>query len=109
MALYRTNVALSVKGDRIERGSEIELSAAEAANLDPADITLVSRIPAPEPEAPAEDVAVEDMSLPQLKARAKEIGLATSGSKADLIERITLNSGAETPAEEETEDEITSE
>ena len=105
MSLYRTNVALSIKGDRIERGSEIELSAEEAASLDPADISLIDGAPAPEAEDTVE-VPLEEMSLSQLKERAKELELSTAGSKADLQERIALHLAA--PAPEAEEDEITS-
>jgi hypothetical protein len=90
MSRYRTNVALSLKGDRIERGAEIELSAEEVAQLDPADISPVDAAPAPSEEAPAE-VPLEEMSQAQLKARAKELGLSQSGSNADLRERIMLH------------------
>ena len=107
MSLYRTNVALAVKGDRYEAGAEVELTAKEAAIYDPADLTLVSSIPEKQPEAPAADVALEDMTVPELKDRAKELGLSTAGTKADLQERITLHlsgqtetPGDETPGEE---------
>ena len=114
MARYRTNVALSLKGDRVERGTEIELSAEEAARLDPADISPMSDIPAPEPEPVPTDKPLAEMSAAELKERAKELGLSVSGSKADLLERIELHlsGNAETAAEEASADEegdITSE
>ena len=78
-----------------------------AAALDPADFSPVSSI-AEEPQSSSEE-SVDDpneMSLAQLKERAKALGLSATGSKADLIERITLNSG--TPeAGEETDGDIT--
>lgn len=89
---YLTNVALVIKGDRVEKGTQIELSAEEAARFDNGkDITLVSDI---ETEAPAPELAsvpLSEMTFSQLKDRAKELGLSTSGSKADLQERITLH------------------
>lgn len=91
MPRFITNVALAIKGDRVEKGTEIELTAEDAANIDPADITAVESIPAPEPEAEPVVVPVEDMSLAELKDRAKELGLSTAGSKADLQERIALH------------------
>ena len=90
MSLYRTNAALSVRGDRVERGAEIELSDAEVANLDPADLSLASGTPSTVDEAPGV-VALEDMTHTQLKEYAKELGLGASGSKADLQERIALH------------------
>jgi len=87
---YKTNVALSVKGDRVERGAVIELTDEEAANLDAADIEVYEAVEANEPQAPVE-TPIEEMSVPQLKERAKELGLSASGSKADLQERIALH------------------
>lgn len=103
---YITNVALQVRGDRIEKGSEIELSADEAKVFDPADITAVDVIPEPEPEPALADKPVAEMNLAELKARAKELGLSASGSKADLEERIQLHlSAAEGGSQEPTDEE----
>ena len=88
---YITTVALGIKGDRFEKGAEIELTAEEAAMFDPSDLVPAGSVAAPSAEVPATDVSIEDMSLAQLKARAKELGLATTGSKADIQERITLH------------------
>lgn len=98
MSRYLTNVALSIKGDRIERGTEIELTAVEAANLDPNDITPVGAVVA-ESKVEEAPVSVEDMNLDQLKAKAKELGLSASGSKADLKERIELHEKGEVTSE----------
>ena len=87
--LYRLIVPLLIRGDRVERGTEIELSEEQAARFDPADITPVSGEIVIEEEATA-PVALEDMSHQQLKDRAKELELSAAGSKADLVERITL-------------------
>lgn len=104
MPRYTTNVALSIKGDRVEKGTVIELSVEDAARLDPADITPAEEVIEEVIEAPAE-APLEDLSLAELKDRAKALGLSTSGSKADLQERIAL--AVEAPAE--TEGEVTSE
>jgi len=107
--LYRTNVALQIRGDRVEKGTEIELSREEARVFDPADITALADIPAPEEEA-VEPVPLEEMTLAQLKERAKELGLSASGSKADIDERIRLHlEGAPAPEEEAVEEEELSE
>ena len=105
MALYRTNVALAIKGDRIEKDTEIELTAEDVAAFDPKDIELVSDAPSPAPadEAP---VSLEDMTSAELKARAKELGLSAGGSAADLRERIALHlEGGSTDGEEPKADE----
>lgn len=97
MSLYRTAVALSIKGDRVEPGTEIELTAEDAAMFDPADIVLVSETESDEPEEEEEEaeVALSEMNHAQLKAKAEELGLSKAGSKADLEERITLHLQAE--------------
>lgn len=90
MPLFKTNVALSIKGSRVEKGTEIELSTEDVAHLDPADIELLGATVEAEPEQTAE-VSLDAMTQAQLKARAKELGLAQGGSVADLRERITLH------------------
>lgn len=89
--LYRINVPLTIKGDRVEKGTEFELSDEEAKQFDPADVTPVDQIPEPEPEVDLSSFPLEDLSYDQLKARAKELGLSASGTKADLQERISLH------------------
>lgn len=87
--LYKTTCPLAIKGSRVEKGTEVELSKEELASIDPADITLVVDV-VEVPEVIVE-VAIEEMDIDQLKAKAKTLGLKSTGSKADLIERITLN------------------
>ncbi len=99
MARFLTQVALSIKGDRIEKGSEIELTAEEVAAFDPADIVPVSEI-AEETPADGPEIALEEMTSAQLKARAKELGLSGAGSAADIRERIQLSLDREAPADE---------
>ncbi|MCR2833483.1 SAP domain-containing protein [Parerythrobacter lacustris] len=105
MSVYRTNVALLVNGDRVEKGTEVELSDEKAAGFDPVDLSPVSGVPTPA-EEPEEVVSLEDMNLAQLKDRAKELGLSTGGSKADLQERIQLHldGNADEDAAEEPEE-----
>lgn len=91
MSLYRTKVALSIKGERIERNTEVELRDEDVAHLDPSDIERVSDAPAAEAAADQKPVSIEEMTGAQLKEKAKELGLKTSGSVADLRERITLH------------------
>ena len=87
--LYRTKVPLGIKGERVEKGVEIELSEEDFNRFDPNDFEPVAGAPveaAPEPEP-----EIKAMTVAQLKAKAEELELATSGSKADLVERITLH------------------
>lgn len=85
---YKTKVALSIKGSRVEKNTEVELSPEEAAPYGD-DLTPIDAIPA-EPEASPE-APLEEMGLTELKAKAKVLGLSTSGSKAAILERITLH------------------
>lgn len=86
---HQTTCTIAYKGDRVPTGTVIELTADEAKNFG-ASVVPFDSTPgvAPEPEP---EVAVEDMSVDQLKDKAKELGLKATGSKADLIERITLH------------------
>lgn len=85
---YVTNCPISLKGDRVEAGVEIEVSMEDAARLG-ADISPAAGQTVAEERA--EPVPVTEMSYDQLKAQAKELELSQAGSKADLIERITLH------------------
>lgn len=99
--LYRTNIALAINGDRVEKGTEIELSREQAAQYHKDDLSPVGTTKQ-EPEPEQEPVALDDMSLEQLRDEAKERGLSTSGSKAALLERIKLQTEGAT---EDTADE----
>ena len=87
---YVTKCAILIKGDRIPRGATVELDA-ELAKIHGDEIVPVAGKtpePAPEPEK-----AIEDMSVQELKEKAISLGLKGTGSKADLIERLTLHNG----------------
>jgi hypothetical protein len=87
--LYKTLLPISWRGERVEAGVEIPLTPEEFANV--ADLVVAAgETPEPEP-TPEAEVAVADMTKDQLVAKAGELGLSTGGSKADLIERITLH------------------
>lgn len=98
---YITEAALSIAGDRIERGQEIELTDEQAAQV--ADL-IVPIEGAPEPTEPSQKEEVSDMTLGELRDKAKALGLTTSGSKADLLERIALAEGAPEPTEPSQDD-----
>jgi hypothetical protein len=85
---YVTNCPISFKGDRIEKGVEIEVTAEDVERLG-GDISPAAG--APVEEAPEVEPAIEEMTYDQLKAKAKALELSQAGSKADLVERITLH------------------
>jgi hypothetical protein len=85
---YKTTCAISFKGDRVRQGTILEMEPAVAAAY-ATSVTPFETEPAPQPVE--EEKAIEDMTVAELKVKAGELGLATSGSKADLIERITLH------------------
>lgn len=98
---YRTNCAISFKGDRVRPGTILEMDPKEATNYG-TSVAPFEETPAPLP-APEEEKAIDEMTVAELKEKAAALGLSTSGSKADLIERITLH-GNEPAPEEEKED-----
>ena len=92
--LYKANVPMIVKSEYIKKGEEFEAMPEEMAHYDSADFSPVVEVPevAPEPEV---EVPLEEMNKDQLQAKAKELGLSGAGSKADLLERITLHLATE--------------
>lgn len=84
---YKVKAAIIFKGDRVEPGGVIDISAEQAIQLGAAIAPVVTEV-IPEPVA-EKDIA--DMSLAELKSKAEELGLDTKGSKASLVERITLH------------------
>lgn len=101
--LYVTNVAMQIKGDRVEKGTEIELSDREVENLDPRDLTLANAVREEEPEIDISSIPLAEMDRSQLQEYAKELGLSASGSKAALHDRIQLH--LDSPAETDTDEE----
>lgn len=87
--LYKTTCPISYKGSRVERGVELDISPKEAANY-AGDLVLADDTNVEE-EKVAEPKELQDMSNKELVARAKELGLKTTGSNSDLVERITLH------------------
>lgn len=97
---FVANCALGIAGDRVAKGQEVELTAEEAARFGD-DLTLIDGTDVETPEEEAEEVPLESMTVPQLKEKAAALGLATNGSKADLLERLTLHVPEEETPEEE--------
>lgn len=76
-------------GGRREKGEILDLSKAEADNF---GAEYVKEVGASEAiKKTVEKKPVDKMTLKELQAFAKELELDTAGSKADLVERITLH------------------
>lgn len=100
-----------IKGDQVKPGQEVELTSDEARAFDPSDLSpsdgshvpsgkeeydlatgkRVNNEPEPPKLDPVAEKPLEEMNQKELQAKAKELNLSTSGSKADLMERITLH------------------
>lgn len=101
MGKYKVLHPIAYSGRR-ERGQVVEIPDADAASyLKPGLVEPYEGNAEPVNE-PAE-APLEEMTAEELKAKAKELGLPTSGSKADLKERIELHLAG--PDEEESDDE----
>lgn len=90
---YVTTCAVIIKGDRVVRGTVVELDPVTAKNLGSDVVPVESKDKAPAPK-PTPEKSLEEMTAEELKAKAEELGLSKSGSKADLIERISLHTEA---------------
>ena len=89
--LHKTTEAIILKGDRIEKGKIVDVDAATVAQFGGALVPADSdSAPAAPKEPQVVEKTVEELSFEELKTKAKELGLSTKGSKADLIERIKL-------------------
>ncbi len=86
--LYTTKFPMAIKGTRVEAGVEVELTEEDFGQFDRNDFEAVASKDVPEE---VEIVPVDKMTGPQLKAKAEELGLPTTGTKADLLERISLH------------------
>jgi hypothetical protein len=98
--LYKANVPMILKSDYLKKGQQFEATEEEMAHYDSADFSPVDLTPAAPPQ-PAVEVPLEEMNKDQLQAKAKELGLSVGGSKADLLERITLHLATEAVVVEE--------
>jgi ribosome biogenesis protein Nip4 len=97
---YKANCAIAFQGDRVERGAIVDMTKAEAQRYGDDLVPFVDQV---EAEAVVKDVPIEEMTYAQLQARAKELDLSASGSKADLEERIRLHLEGTDSTEEELE------
>lgn len=92
MKTYVTLCALIIKGSRVERGTKVELDEVEAERLvDDVVEVAVETVSTPVIEQP--EKSLEELTVAELKEKAGALGLDTKGTKADLVERISLHSG----------------
>jgi len=91
--LYKAECAFSNQGTRVEKNETLELDENFAKGLG-VDVSEVIDSVEKKEEVQTESAPIGDFSLSELRAKADELGLSKGGSKADLIERISL---AQTP------------
>lgn len=88
---YKVINPIGLDGRR-ERGEIISLSDADAGtHLEAGNIALHTPVKAATPADPKD---VSELSVKELREKAKELGLDATGSKADLVERIQLHEQA---------------
>jgi hypothetical protein len=75
---------------RKERGEVVEMNEVEASNFLNNLILVEQALKLEEEKANEPEKSITELSIIELKNKAKELGLSFKGSKADLIERITL-------------------
>lgn len=90
MSLYRLKCALSIRGTRVTQGEIVEMTP-EAALQYGDDLVLLQEVVSKPEVATEEKKALDSMSKQELVEEADRLGLSTSGTKADLIERIQLS------------------
>lgn len=103
--LFKANCAVIVNGARIEKGGVVDISPELAASIGTDYLVSAESATKPAEEVVVDDStpkSLEDLSLAELKEEAKKLDLVTSGTKADLVERIKL--AAESTAEEVEDD-----
>jgi hypothetical protein len=87
---YKVLQPIGLSGRR-EKGEIVKLTDEEAAAFSPALIELITPVEETEAdEIPLADRPLDTLKFAELKELAIQLGLETSGSKADLLERITL-------------------
>lgn len=79
-------------GGRVEKGEVIEMTEAYVASFGPEYVVPATSAEAEEVDATeeGEEVALKELTLSELREKAKSLDLSTAGTKADLIERIEL-------------------
>lgn len=88
--LYKVLTPIGWNGRR-EKGEVIALTEKEASAYGPAYVEeVVPEETAAEAKASLSEIPVEKLKYEQAKTLAKELGLPTDGTKADLQDRIAL-------------------
>lgn len=78
-------------GGRVEKGEVIEMTEAYVASFGPEYVVPATSAEAEEADTTAgEEKPLKELSLSELREKAKSLDLSTAGTKADLIERIEL-------------------
>lgn len=80
---------------RVERGEVIEMTEDYVAAFGPEYVVPVDSVSAEDADTTVgEEKALKEMTLKELRDKAKSLDLPSGGSKADLIERIELAKNA---------------
>lgn len=98
---YKVLRPLGISG-RVEKGQVVYLTEQEAKAYDPAD--LIPYEDEAEVRTGEDERVLDELSLAELKEKAKTLGLKTSGSKSDLVERIQLKEEGSDTSDEDVED-----
>lgn len=81
-------------GGRQEKGAIVEMDESHAKAFGPEYLVEVKKgevaTEKSDNETSVDETSLDEMSLSELKAKAKEMKLDATGSKADLKERISL-------------------
>lgn len=81
-------------GGRVEKGEVIEMSEDYVNSFGPEYVVPVDSAEADETgSTEGDEKPLDEQNLTELRATAKSLDLSTSGSKADLVERIELAKG----------------
>lgn len=84
---YKVLRPLGISG-RVEKGQVVYLTAHEAKAYAAEDLAPYEG--EDEVRTGEDERTLDELSLAELKEKAKALGLKTSGSKSDLVERIQL-------------------
>ncbi len=82
---YKVQYAVDFHGDRLDPKSQVDLTEDEASAL--GDAVAPVKAPAGVPI----EKETDELSVPELRARCRELGLPSDGSKADMLDRIRLS------------------
>ena len=84
---YQALQAVIVRGDRIEKGQEVDIDPSLASSI---GVLYLVPVEAVKEKQEVEAKPLSDMTRLELIEEAKRLGLPTNGTKAELLERLTL-------------------